>query len=104
MASTFYIIHYSNSTGFVLGMWRKVSSSNHTTAIADGKLTIDGVDVLAGIGDRSDLLFAEITNPTDSETSLQTSVLEVDDLGLPTDVMFRTDEAKNPDYDFPMAP
>jgi len=95
-----YIIHYSDTTGRIIGMWPMSATSNILTAVADNELTIDGVNVILGIGTRTDLQFAQISDPADVETTLLTNVLEVDNMNSPTDVAFRTDENRNPEYEF----
>ncbi len=106
MADANYVVQYSDTTGFVLGMWFRASSDNMATYVADGFLEVDGVQVIAGIdtGYRSDLQVAMITNPTDVESEIYPNVLEVDNPATPTDVVFRSDGDRNPEYDFPAAP
>ncbi len=104
MADQYYVAQYSTSTGYVVGMWLRggpATTSNASTADTDGYLEIESVKVLDGVGSRTDTAFVTLLNPTDTETNLDSNILEVDSTTTPTDTSFRTDTDKNPDYDFP---
>ena len=94
-----YVVQYSVASNYVLGMWLRTASDNRATAIADGKLTVDGVDVVIRWGDvTTDIGFLLLTDPTLVHTTLQPAVAEV--TGGGTDVEERTDTDRDPDYDF----
>lgn len=95
-----YLVLYSNVTGFVLGSWSRSSSDNASTFAADGYLEADGVHVVEGIGDRSDLAAVVLTDPTDIDTEAPLNTHRVDDLLSPTDGGERTDSSRDPDYIF----
>ncbi len=103
MAAGIYIVQYSNTDGFVLGMFRRITSDNMDTYVADGFLEVDGEHVLAGIGPeyRADLRLVKLTDPAVAETNIVPNILEVDDMAAPTDLLFRTDEGANQNYEPP---
>ena len=103
MAGTNYVVQYSNVTGRVQAMFLKASSDNIATYEADGFLEVDGVKVINGIGPGygADMRFAVIASPTVVETRIVSNVLEVNDPVLPTDLAYREDEGRNPEFDFP---
>lgn len=101
-----YVTYYSNVTGFVLGCWPRTTSDNIATWASDGFIEVDGVHVVEPLGDatlRTDLALVLLTDPTGVDTEAPTGVLEVDDAGTPTDMDFRTDGGKDPDYPYPEA-
>ena len=95
-----YVVQYSVATGYVWGMWLRTTSDNISTAIADGDLTIDGVEVISGAWPdvTTDIAFVLITDPTAVLLTRQMGVMEV--TGGATDVEERTDGGKNPDYEY----
>ena len=95
-----YVVQYSVATDYVWGMWPRTTSDNISTAIADGDLTIDGVEVISGAWPEvtTDIAFALITDPTLVLLTLQMGVAEV--TGSGTDVEERTDGGRNPEYDY----
>lgn len=101
-----YVIHYSTVTGFVLGCWPRTTSDNIATWESDGFIAVDGVHVVEPLGDasvRTDLALVMLTDPTGVDHEASSGVLEVDDATTPTDMDFRTDPGKNPEYDYPEA-
>lgn len=97
-----FVVHYHSVTGHVLAMFPRSTSDNISTCEADGYLEVDGVKVIDGIGPNysSDLSLAVVTDPTATDEPIIPGVFEVDDTTTPTDVDFRTDSGRNPDYDF----
>ena len=94
-----YVVQYSVASNYVLGMWPRTTSDNRATAIADGKLTVDGVDVVIGWSETTtDIGFLLLTDPTLVLTTLEASVAEV--TGGGTDVEERTDSERDPEYEF----
>jgi hypothetical protein len=104
MADTYYIAHYSDVSGYVVGLYLRgdaATTSNAATANADGYLEIEGVHVLEGVGSRTDLEFAVLLNPTANDTEGPTNIMVVNNPALPTNAVFRTDGGKHPNYEYP---
>jgi len=101
---TDFVVLYSNSTGFVLGAWVRATSDNITTFVADAKLTVDGVDVIFGLGSRADLAAVVLTDPTDLDVEAPLNSQRVDDATTPTDADERTDGGRTTGYTYDRPP
>jgi len=97
-----YVVQYSIATGYLMGMWLRTTSDNIATAIADGELTVDSVDVVIGWPDETaDIAFAVLTDPEVVLTTLEPAVAMVEIIeSVPADVIERTDSGRNPDYEY----
>ena len=110
MAGSTYIVLYDNDrvVGNVLGMWLRSTSDNVATYAADGKLTVDGVDVVVGLDDSKVAAFSQ-ANPTAFSTLCEPMVLEVEfngPMGAPSDVVERGEGDRDPDpqYEYQSVP
>lgn len=87
-----YVVHYQTADGAVLSMALRTTSDNAATCVADGKLTVDGVDIVYGIPSDSPTAAVLLTDPSIVETEVGPGQLMVDDPLDPTDTIAWTDD------------
>lgn len=96
-----YVVLYDNTNGNVLKIWERTASDNVSTWVADGKLTVDGVDVVLGLSGLTSEFAAEVIASVDTyDAAAPPGVYEVDDFLAPGSVVERTDPTRDPYYPY----
>lgn len=96
-----YVVVYNDTDGSVLKIFERTTSDNVSTWKADGKLTVDGVDVILGLsGMTSEFVAVLVEDAASFDAAAPPGVYLVDDFEVPTTMEERTDDARDQDYPY----